>query len=324
MKKLIIRCVILSMCMFMSCQDVLEEDIEDDQVIAVYPLQNEIVSGNSILFQWQYLDGADDYRVQVQDEVTQVTVIDSLVEGSTTLTMVIDPGMYSWRVRGENFAYQTPYTFPIDFQVVESDDLTNQIVSIVAPSANFYTNDVSNISLNWNGISTADSYTFQLDRTVSNVTNLVYEEIGLTGTTYNVNSSLFTVDAIFPLKVKALNSSNSTETVYSSVSVFYDTESPGNPVLGTPADDADFSVSTAFDFTWSTSGETGEVQSPITYTVEFSTDAAFSTIYASTFSSTTSASYTFTELGTFYWRIIANDEAGNSTVSSNTGFFNII
>ncbi|NQY07128.1 MAG: hypothetical protein HRT68_13310 [Flavobacteriaceae bacterium] len=321
MKRLMISCLSATL-LFLSCDDVVEENIEDDVVSTIAPVDNETILGNAVTFQWNALDGADDYRVQVVNEVSNITVIDSLVEGTTMLTHAVNPGDYSWRVRGENFAYVTAYNFPISFTVQADDDLTNQIVTINAPSTNFYTNDVSNVILTWTGITTADSYTFELDKTVSSVTTTVSQVGGITGTSYNVINTLFDEDGIFDLKVKALNSANSTETAFSSVSLFYDTVTPPNTILGNPPDNDIFSVNDTVDFTW-TFTDTGEVMAPVTHTVELSLFSDFSTIYNTTSSSTNTASFTFVETGVFYWRIVSTDQAGNTNTSSNAGVLEI-
>ena len=108
------------------CDDVLEEDITDDNITITAPLNETTVVSNAVTFQWNSNSGSEDYRVQVND-ASNVMVVDSLVPANS-FTYPLSPGVYSWRVRGENFAYQTAYTFPVSFTMEASEDMTNQTV----------------------------------------------------------------------------------------------------------------------------------------------------------------------------------------------------
>lgn len=316
MKKLMKISTCLLLFSSIACDDVVEENIEDDIVVATYPTQGTIITGNAVTFEWENLEGADDYRVQIFSEGTQTSVLDSLVEGQNTLTYVMNPGNFSWRVRGENFAYVTAYNFPIDFEVQASDDLTNQIINIITPSSNYFTNNVSNVIVTWDAITNADSYTFEMNKTVNNTTTTEIQESGLTTTSYSVASAAFNEDGIYTLKVKGLNSNNSTETVFSTRLLSLDTQAPNDIGLVSPNEAATVNVSTTVNFSWNIPTDSGTVQSPITYQLELSNDDTFASVFGPTGGTTNTATYSFSTVGTYYWRIKATDEAGNSTISS--------
>lgn len=316
MKKLMKISVCLLLLSSVACDDVVEENIEDDVVVATYPTQGTIITGNAVTFEWEQLEGADDYRVQVFSEGTQTSVLDSLVEGQNTLTYVMNPGNFSWRVRGENFAYVTAYNFPIDFEVQASDDLTNQIINIATPSANYFTNNVSNVIVTWDALTNADSYTFEMDKTVNNTTTTEIQDSGLTTTSYSVASAAFNEDGIYTLKVKGLNSTNSTETVFSTRLLSLDTQAPNDIGLVSPNEAATVNVSTTVNFSWNIPTDSGTVQSPITYQLELSNDDTFASVFGPAGGTTNTATYSFSTAGTYYWRIKATDEAGNTTISS--------
>jgi hypothetical protein len=92
------------------------------------------VSSNVVNFQWNELDGADKYRIQVFNSTSGI-VVDSLVT-QTNFSSPIEAGSYQWRVRGENSAYESNYTFNINFSVIQTSDLTNQQVILSSPSNN--------------------------------------------------------------------------------------------------------------------------------------------------------------------------------------------
>ena len=91
--------------MIFSCEDVLEDDITNEIIQTISPIEGEVVSSNVVNFQWNIQKGADKYRVQVYN-ANQAIVLDSLVENKSNLTYPLLAGAYKWRVRGENFGYQ--------------------------------------------------------------------------------------------------------------------------------------------------------------------------------------------------------------------------
>jgi len=191
-----------------TCDDILEEDISDDSIQTISPNEDDMIVGNNVQFLWQSLDGADDYRVQVYGE-NQIIMVDSLVP-SNEFTYSLNTGNYQWRVRGENFAYETEYTFPVNFSVEETDDLTGLNVILATPSDNLYTND-TNFTLTWNSIANADSYTLELIK-VNNGDTTIFQDSGITSTSINLEPSLFADDAEYTWRVKATN--NTSETIF--------------------------------------------------------------------------------------------------------------
>ena len=85
-----------------SCDDIIEEDITDNNIIVQYPLNEQEIESNVVNFQWEELKGADDYRIQIY-ATGQNVMVDTLVN-KANFTYNLNPGKYQWRVRGENFA----------------------------------------------------------------------------------------------------------------------------------------------------------------------------------------------------------------------------
>lgn len=299
-----------------SCDDVLEEDITDDNMTIITPLEGTVINTNITSFQWNALDGADEYRVQVSNDVNAI-VVDSLVT-TTSLNYSLTPGSYSWRVKGKNFAYETPYTFPVSFTVEASDDLTGQTVVLLTPSDNIYFNSPTGIQVSWETIAGADSYTFSLDRNLSGSVTSLYTEPNITVSPYTVNDTYVTDDAEYIWKVKALNSTTITETPFSSRSFFLDTQVPNTPTSTNPADNATETVNTEVTFVWDNGTDTGTIQSPITSTLEIASDIGFNTIVQTYPVSNNTQGHTFTATGDYFWRIKNADEAGNESGYSAT------
>jgi len=289
-----------------SCDDVLEEDITDDNIAITAPLNGITVVSNAVTFQWNANSGSDDYRIQVND-ASNVMVLDSLVP-TNSFTYPLSPGVYSWRVRGENFAYQTAYTFPVSFTMEASEVMTNQTVVLITPSDNIYTNTTVGHTVTWAPIITADSYTFQLDKDVSGTISTENTIPSLTTEFHTINSADFSDDAIYIWKIKALNVSTTTETVYSTRNILLDTQVPSLPTLTTPIDNATESIGNSVDFSWDIGTDTGTVKSPVTSVFQLASDSSFTSII-----NTTNQSHTFTTAGDYYWRVKNIDDAGNES-----------
>jgi hypothetical protein len=293
------------------CDDILEEDITDENIIITAPLSDSTVVGNTVTFQWISNSGSNDYRVQVND-VSNVIVLDSLVS-TNSFTYPLSEGEYSWRVRGENFAYQTAYTFPVSFTMEASEVMTNQTVVLNSPSNNFYTNTNVGQLVTWSGIATADSYTLELDREVSGSVSTINQITGVTTTSYTLSNADLSTDAKYIWKIKALNSSTATETNYSIRNILLDTQAPNIPSLSTPVADATESLSTAVVFVWDNGADSGEIQSPVSSVLELATDIGFTTLLQAYTIDTNSQSYTFSTAGDYYWRVKSTDQAGNES-----------
>ena len=297
--------------LFVACDDVLEEDISDKNITIVSPLENATVVGNTVPFQWQAVNGADTYTVQVRN-ASNVILVDSTVN-TNALTYPLTEGTYSWRVKGGNFAYQTPYTFPVTFKIEASTDLSIQEVILNTPSDNFYTNNTNNVVVTWTGISTATSYNFALDKNVSGAVSTVDQAQGLTGVNYTIPQATFTGDAAYIWKVKALNATSQTN--FSTRTIKVDTEVPGVVSFASPA--ADFETTeTTIQFQWNNATETGVVQSPLTSVLEIATSSTFaSATMVQTYEvNAETKSHTFSGNGVYYWRVRNKDAAGNNGV----------
>ena len=291
----------------LSCDDIIQEDITNDTVTIITPTEGQTLTTNVVPFQWNYLDGADQYQIQVSNS-TNLIVVDSVVN-STTLNHPLVPGSYNWKVKGINSAYHSSYTIPVSFTVNASDDLSTQTMVLNTPSDNIYINASSNINTTWTAITAATSYTFELDKNVNGAVTTLITVPNITGTSYSISSSQFSNDAAYIWKVKAVNSNNSTETLYKSRTIHFDSQVPGVPSLTSPVDNHT-TTETTINFEWSNPTDTGVVQSPITSILEIATDINFNTAVQSFDINGTSKSHTLTT-GTYYWRVKNKDAATN-------------
>jgi hypothetical protein len=295
-----------------SCDDILEEDITNDIVHAVYPSEGAVIESNVVNFQWDNLDGARDYRLQVYN-LSQVKVHDTLVNANS-VSLPMSEGSYQWRIRGENAGYMSSYSFPIYFEVDESLDLTNQQILLSSPINNFTTN-LNNFTLSWDDLAAADSYSIEI---VNNSTGstIVYQQSDIISTNIALNNTIIMQDGNYSWKVKGVNTSS--QTVFSSRSFSIDTNNPNQPQNSLPANNSMQNLNQTINFTWTIPSDSGLIQSSISYVIEFALDSSFSSIIQSSNVTGTTFSQIFTSSGDYYWRIVAKDAAGNIGIPSTS------
>lgn len=317
MKTTKILIAVLFSILFYSCEDILEEDITDDIIQVIYPLNGEVIESNVVNFQWNALDGADDYRIQIFESNATI-VLDSLVSQSH-FSYPLSQGNYQWRVRGENFGYTSTYSVNNSFSVIETEDLTNQQVVLSSPSDNFYTNN-ANLVLTWQNVNVADSYSFELSRVTSGEV-VINQQSNLVANSLTLNSSILNQNAEYKWKIKAVNSTS--ETVFSSRKFYLDTVLPNQPTNSLPTNNSTQISGQTITFTWSIPADSGIITSPISYTIQFSNSLAFTSIIQSSDVTSNTFQQIFNTAGDYYWRVIAKDQAGNVGISSTPFKFTI-
>ncbi|MBP2832826.1 hypothetical protein J8281_11575 [Aquimarina sp. U1-2] len=310
--------VLVSLLLYVACDDVLEDDITDDLVNPILPNDDANLEGNAVQFVWDAIAGAEEYRIQVIENESQRRVLDSLVSGDN-FTYALNPGSYDWRVRGENFAYVTAFSFPLSFTLNSSNDLSNQIVFQTSPSDNLFTNTNSQIILTWDRLLAATSYTVVVEKTIQGNTSTEIQTSDLTDTSFTLTTTTLSEDAVYTWKVKASN--DTSETAFSTRTIRLDTQDPNQPTQTAPTNDE--RVTTTVTFTWTLGSDTGEVQSPVTSILEIASDEGFSTILETIETDQASLEIDFTDTGDYFWRIRARDQANNESPVSEIRKFTV-
>ncbi|PAM93716.1 hypothetical protein B4N84_15685 [Flavobacterium sp. IR1] len=313
--KTINKIIVISLAILaFSCEDILEEDISNDTVQTISPSKDTKIESNVVNFKWNSLKGADNYRVQVY-ESNEVLVLDSLT-AKTSLTLPLEAGNYIWRVRAENYAYQSTYSFPSSFSTNIPDDLTNQQVILLGPDNDKFLNSAS-LSLNWETLSKATSYSILIINTTTG--KEFFSKTDLADNSFILDLSAST-DGTYEWRVKAKNTETETKQ-YTAKKFNIDTTAPNQPKNTLPADNSIQTVNTAINYSWSITADAGISKSPISYIIEFSGDKDFSTISQTLNSNTTTLQQTFSNTGIYYWRVRGVDGAGN--IGTNSTEFKI-
>ena len=95
-----------------SCDDLVIANITEDNVELLTPKNNEELNINPILFSWDRLSGAEQYRFQIignEFGISSEYLLDSLLN-KTWIELHLQPGQYEWRVKGVNSEYESLYT----------------------------------------------------------------------------------------------------------------------------------------------------------------------------------------------------------------------
>jgi len=310
MKKINRVAVIAIALVLFSCEDILEKDITNDMVELISPINYEEIESNVVVFKWNNISDADKYRIQIF-KTDKTKILDSLIT-KTNLTYPLPHGEYQWRVRAENFAYQSSYSLQADFSIIESTDLSNQQIILKNPANNYYTK-ITTLTCNWEALTMADYYEFEL-LNVTNGETVVFQETNITNPTFIINNTHLSAEAKYKWKVKGVNGTSETQFSISTFSI--DRTNPNQPSNTIPAQNAIFTTNQTINFSWSILADIGAIQSPIKYIIEFSNDVNFATIIQKNDASTASFDIAFTAIGSYYWRIKATDSAENSSIYS--------
>lgn len=315
MKKTIFKKIsILSFLCFISCSLIQEEDIEDIKITNETPIDQTTIQGTTFQFRWTEVQDVDEYRIQAI--LNNSIVLDSFVTNNY-LNYTLADNTYSWRVRGENFAYKTEYSEETSFTTVSTDNLSNELIILSSPKDETYTNS-TNINFSWENVINADSYEVQITK---NSNEIILPFTSITTNNYSPLTTLFDTDALYTWSVRALNSSTNTQTENFSRDLFLDTTSPNITSLTTPTANESISSQTDIIFEWLTQTDSGTIQSDIHYDLEFSTVSNFESTFTK-FSNLSSNSKTtnFSIENVYYWRVITTDKAGNQIISDTQSF----
>lgn len=279
------------------CEDVLETNISSQQVVLLSPPDSLVSTLTYQNFWWQELAGADNYNLQIVSP--SFTYIKQLITDttlySTKFSYSLLPGIYEWRVKAVNFGYETPYT--INRLIIDSTpDISHQIIRLIVPPDRDTTNQAVFL-FDWEGIYNADNYNFQLFYQDTQVISQVLVADSAT-------HSLVEGDGSYTWKVRGQNATSNTP--YSSRSIYLDTEAPGTPQLITPVANASL-PDTIITFSWNRPSQSG---SSVRDSLIIARDSLFNQPMISVFVPNTTYQVSLGK-GTFFWRVRSIDKAGN-------------
>ena len=278
--------------------------------------------GSSPVFVWQET-GVETSTIQISTVSGFSNIVDSKVTVETSYQPTnLDSGLYFWRVIGDDAAGNQ---FTSSIRIVRIDtgvaDTTPPIGFTQTAPANGTESSVTTIRFAWNfsadtgsgivvyilQVDTGGSFdTFVLNQSLSPDTNEFFATLAgsdsyfwrvlakdYSGNTVATTTRSFIVDTIVPKRVSLVSPKNRAET-----------------------------TATSIKFTWIAGVDTGS--GILGYRLQVATDTQFTSLKFDAFNygtaSETTPNYLFTTFDTFYWRLAAQDEAGNQDTTSFDSF----
>jgi hypothetical protein len=186
--------VMFALLVICSCKDFVNRKITNDNITVLLPSNNTVTTSNAITFWWQKLDGADNYNIQIVKPnfaAAQEFIADTTVTG-TRFQLSLAPGIYQWRIRGNNGGGSTQFT-TFNLTIDTTSDLGSLLVVPIGPAPGFV-NGAGAVTFSWNAIAAAEKYNLYIN------SNPVVDVI-ITSTSF---TSTFSPNT-YTWKVKAMN-----------------------------------------------------------------------------------------------------------------------
>ena len=261
------------------------------------PSNNNIGSAVDPTLQWQSVSRATSYRVQYSSDVNFGTYQEyTSATTSRSITGLSNNTKYYWRVRAENSSTTGPWSAKWNFTTVLATTLLS------SPANGAFSVPVSG-TVSWGSVTGAESYDLQI-ATDAGFTSLVVNQTGLSGTTYDYSG--LTNNQLYYWQVRAKNTAGNSGS-WSTARTF--TTNLATPNLNSPSNGS-------YNFDLSGSVSWNSVTGATLYDLQVATDAGFTNIVnsQSNLNLTTAALSGLSNNTLYYWRIMAKNGSGNTSL----------
>jgi len=275
--------------------------------ILLAPSDNSVIDNNTFLFDWEDLDGAIEYRIQVDNteglynsDFSSPEIDKTVSESNYTLDIELPSAQYWWRVSAiDNSGMSSGWS-----------NIWDITISLVTPSPPSLLTPINYSSIrdntplfDWNDSGGAVEYILQVDDN----SDFSSPEIDVTVavSSYAVNTDLS--DGQYWWRVMASGSAGINGGWGSSWEVTIDTISPPSPNLLTPNNES-ISIDNTPLFDWADSVSAVQYNLQIDNNSDFSSPEIDATVAVSTYAVNTEFSD-----GEYWWRVSAIDNAGNNS-----------
>jgi hypothetical protein len=281
----------------------------------MYPANGAKTSDTTPTFDWSDVTDPSgvSYGLQADNDADFSSPIiskEGLRDSTYTLTEgeALSEGTYYWRVEaidgvGNTAGWTGPFSFTIDTTPPSKpSQCPVSGVKINDTTPTFAWSDVSDPS----GV----SYSLQVDNDADFSSPIISKE-GLTDSTYTLTEGEALSEGIYYWRVEAIDGVGNTAGWTGPFSFIIDTTAPPKPLLQSPADGAKISDTTP-TFDWSDVSDL----SGVTYSLQIDNEADFSSPITSIgIEGSIGSTHTLFEAisdGSYYWRVEAIDEVGNT------------
>lgn len=307
--------------LFSSCQDFFEKDLSGIYPTVILPSDGTIQTNTNVSFIWQEVKGATGYQFIVGSPTLASPgnyYLDSTVTG-TEFTLGLFPESFEWKMRGVNNASYTNYITTRQLQIDSSYDLGGQTILLYTPTDSYYTND-STVTFTWQNLYSADSYNFVLKQGSSWNTATQLESQSLAVSQYT-SSNVFS-EGEFLWSVRGENTLPSNTPYATEFTLYIDQTNPADPIGVSPSSSTlGLHADSSYLFNWTRPVDPGTIHSSLYDSVYIFSDTLQAPInsYYSLAEDTTLTLPSAT--GTYYWRVVTFDKAGNYSQISNVNSF---
>lgn len=295
-------CVATSILLF-SCEDFIERDLGGKTITIYAPANNAITSNYTQSFWWESLKGAERYKLQIVKPsfgAVQQLIVDTIIR-TNQFVYTLQPGVYQWRLRGENNSSQSDYV-TYNLTIDSSLNLSSQTLLLNSPIDNYYTNIFAN-NFSWFAMPNATDYVFGIFNS-SGIQIGSYQSTTGTSLAYT-----YTAEGVYKWRVFAQNSQSSSP--YSERTITIDTTRPMIPTITyLPLNDT--TSLNPIPLSWN------NVETNALYRVQIATDTNFTALIKDTTTISTGYSFYNATIGVFYyWKVKSIDLAGNMSIYTN-------
>lgn len=295
--------------LFSSCRDDSEPNLSGGLVNIIQPDNNLETTDQTHQFAWEYMQGATQYRMQIAspsfDDI-ETFILDTALTGRS-VDYVLEPGVYEWQVRGENVTSNGAYRTR-SLEITGQSGLAAQTVELSVPLEDAMTNELSH-TFRWFQLADATEYDLAV-RTPDRTGTLVEPVIT---TPYIIHGTIQLSEGTYEWGVRGVNEDGSTPYNWRMLTI--DTTDPDVPVLNAPLDSTSRSAGPV-DFDWTRPNDPGNIHTPLTDSLIIYGNAALTNVVATIVTRDELASYSLVA-GTYYWRVLTFDGAGNVGVASD-------
>lgn len=294
------------------CSEIFEESISGKTVVLTSPQDSAISRDYVPVFQWEKLDGALKYRLQIAkpsfDSIYDL-IKDTIITANK-LRVSIGPGKYQWRVKAMNGSSETAYS--VRSIQIDSTSIGEQVVLTTLPATDSISAQ-SQVLFQWEQLVDGVTYQIQVDTVNFDEQNLIVDAVAYT----NSYSYTFIKEGVYQWRVRA----KSTEGVskWSELKRYVVDQTPPNKVeLVFPANGQ--SISKPISLTWNKVTDASKYK---VYVYKSDSTTLVNSSFPVTVN-TNSHELTVGESGQkLYWQVSAIDKAGNEGIKSSLRNFTI-
>jgi hypothetical protein len=291
------------LAIMMACDEIIEPDISNQQLTVLTPADGMTSDRLSQTFRWEPLKGGREYHLQIASPslASPSSYFTDTTVTRESLTLMLSPGQFEWRVRGKNAGYETPWVTR-EFKVDSTGNLMNQEIQLLTPTSTSVTNSRT-IDFSWQALPMAESYIFQLKSLDGAYDTLVILPKP------SVKVRVGNVSREYQWKVTSMNSSSAKASPTFQFST--DFIPPSAPELVSPREDTVFQHSSPITLMWKRNAGDGIRDSLFIFSSDQQTYRSGYPIAVSAQTITLPMQSPF-PAGTYFWGVKSVDRAGNA------------